>query len=182
VNRKSAEPSLAGRCTEESLELLRANLTPRGVLASAATSRAARRGYDRIFGRDAAICIIAMALCGDGELRRRAPASLYTLADHQAPNGQIPKYVDPERDSADFWYLGCIDATAWWLIAARLLSRELPEENLEERLAPRIAKALDWLACQEHQQLFLLQQNEASDWADIMPRSGFVLYTNALWY
>ena len=29
---------------------------------------------------------------------------------------------------------------------------------------------------------FLLQQNEASDWADIMPRSGFVLYTNALWY
>jgi hypothetical protein len=28
----------------------------------------------------------------------------------------------------------------------------------------------------------LLQQNEASDWADIMPRSGFVLYTNALWY
>jgi hypothetical protein len=27
-----------------------------------------------------------------------------------------------------------------------------------------------------------LQQNEASDWADIMPRSGFVLYTNALWY
>jgi hypothetical protein len=25
-------------------------------------------------------------------------------------------------------------------------------------------------------------QGEASDWADIMPRSGFVLYTNALWY
>jgi glycogen debranching enzyme len=30
--------------------------------------------------------------------------------------------------------------------------------------------------------MYLLQQNEASDWADIMPRSGFVLYTNALWY
>ena len=28
----------------------------------------------------------------------------------------------------------------------------------------------------------MLQQNEASDWADIMPRSGYVLYTNALWY
>ena len=26
------------------------------------------------------------------------------------------------------------------------------------------------------------EQNEASDWADIMPRSGYVLYTNALWY
>ena len=30
--------------------------------------------------------------------------------------------------------------------------------------------------------LALVQQNEASDWADIMPRSGFVLYINALWY
>ena len=30
--------------------------------------------------------------------------------------------------------------------------------------------------------MHLLQQNEASDWADIMPRSGFVLYGNALWY
>ena len=35
---------------------------------------------------------------------------------------------------------------------------------------------------QEHQRFFLLQQNEASDWADIMPRSGFVLYSNALWH
>ena len=34
----------------------------------------------------------------------------------------------------------------------------------------------------EHQRFFLLQQNEATDWADIMPRSGFVLYSNALWY
>jgi len=39
-----------------------------------------------------------------------------------------------------------------------------------------------WLLAQEHQRFRLLQQNEASDWADIMPRSGFVLYTNALWY
>ena len=43
-------------------------------------------------------------------------------------------------------------------------------------------KRLQWLLAQEHQRFFLLQQNEASDWADIMPRSGFVLYTNALWY
>ena len=46
----------------------------------------------------------------------------------------------------------------------------------------RITLAIQWLLAQEHQRFFLLQQNEASDWADIMPRSGFVLYTNALWY
>ena len=44
------------------------------------------------------------------------------------------------------------------------------------------ALAIQWLLAQEHQHFRLLQQNEASDWADIMPRSGFVLYTNALWY
>ena len=53
---------------------------------------------------------------------------------------------------------------------------------MRRRYAKRIGLALQWLQAQEHQRFFLLQQNEASDWADIMPRSGFVLYTNALWY
>ena len=44
-------------------------------------------------------------------------ASLDALVAQQAPNGQIPKYVDPQGQDADFWYLGCIDATLWWLIA-----------------------------------------------------------------
>src|SRR6202000_2623397 len=51
-----------------------------------------------------------------------------------------------------------------------------------KRYASHIRLAIRWLLSQEHQRFFLLQQNEASDWADIMPRSGFVLYTNALWY
>ena len=53
---------------------------------------------------------------------------------------------------------------------------------MRQTLAANVEKAIVWLECQEHQRFFLLQQNEASDWADIMPRSGFVLYTNALWY
>ena len=54
--------------------------------------------------------------------------------------------------------------------------------GLLRRYSRQIHLALQWLLAQEHQRFFLLQQNEASDWADIMPRSGFVLYTNALWY
>ena len=45
-----------------------------------------------------------------------------------------------------------------------------------------VDRAIAWLHAQEHQHFRLLQQNEASDWADIMPRSGYVLYSNALWY
>lgn len=165
---------------QAAIALLRRNLTPLGILAASRTQEAEARRYTRIFGRDAAICIMAMAGSGDPLLEQGAVASLDALAAKQAGNGQIAKYVDPEGVGADFWYLGCIDATLWWLTAVdhvRTVGSVAPE-----RWEAEIAKALSWLHAQEHPHFRLLQQNEASDWADIMPRSGFVLYTNALWY
>jgi len=157
--------------------LLHRNLTPDGIVAAAGT----HRNYHCIFGRDASISALAMALSGDPMLRLGAADGLRTLARHQADNGQIPKFVDVGNAQGDFWYLGCIDATLWWLLAVDYLDQHagLP---LRTELAGPVTRALTWLHCQEHPRLHLLQQNEASDWADIMPRSGFVLYTNALWY
>src|SRR5512140_1070059 len=123
-----------------------------------------------------------MAVSGDKLLERAAATGLHTLAAHQAPNGQIAKFVDLHEQEADFWYLGCIDSTLWWLIALMVLDRRGKPRGLRRRYAHKIRLALQWLLAQEHQRFFLLQQNEASDWADIMPRSGFVLYTNALWH
>ena len=165
-----------------SLELLRANLTPDGLLASTPNEKAAGRHYTSIFGRDAAICALGMFVCGEEDLIEGARAGLRTLARSQAPNGQIPKYVKPQKGEVDFWYAGCIDATLWWLIAVRLHDRFVRGGALAGELDVQVERALRWLHCQEHQVWHLLQQNEASDWADIMPRSGFVLYTNALWY
>jgi glycogen debranching enzyme len=178
----NTDEALIESCAAESLRLLRENLGPHGFLAATPTDAARARNYDRVFGRDAALCAIAAAYSGDAQLQAGAMRSLVALADHQADNGQIPKFVVPEQRHADFWYLGCIDATLWWLIAVRLVARTLNHAGFERALAPRTAAAIRWLGCQEHQQIRLLQQNEASDWADIMPRSGFVLYTNALWY
>ena len=174
--------SLIEDCSRKSIELLRHNSTPQGILAASPSPKAEARHYTRIFGRDAAICVLGMVVTEDEMLIASARQSLLTLAEHQAENGQIPKFVDPLGKEADFWYLGCIDATLWWLIALRFFDRQRSEPALVAELAPAIERALTWLHCQEHQRLFLLQQNEASDWADIMPRSGFVLYTNALWY
>jgi glycogen debranching enzyme len=176
------DDTLIDACRQKSVELLRTNLSPQGILAATPGARADSRGYAAIFGRDAAVCAIGMALSGDAELERGAVTGLATLAAYQAANGQIAKFVDVRRQEADFWYLGCIDATLWWLIAIDYLDRRDPGAALRQRFAAGIAKALQWLGAQEHQRFFLLQQNEASDWADIMPRSGFVLYTNALWY
>ena len=174
--------SLLDMCHERSIRLLKDNMTSGGVLAASAGARAAQRGYTAIFGRDAAVCALGMLVSGDAVLRREAAAGLHTLAQYQAPNGQIPKFVDLQKQEADFWYLGCIDSTLWWLIALWFLDDGGSSGPLRRRYARRIRLAVQWLLAQEHQRFFLLQQNEASDWADIMPRSGFVLYTNALWY
>lgn len=173
---------LVAACRERSLALLRANTTPRGVIAAARSRKAVDRRYANIFGRDAAICALGMVVSGDPGLERAAVASLLTLGRRQAANGQIPKYVPEGGGKADFWYSGCIDATLWWLLAVDFVDHALPAAGLRARLVPRVAVALAWLSCQEHPGMHLLQQNEASDWADIMPRSGFVLYSNALWY
>ncbi|MGE5791796.1 MAG: amylo-alpha-1,6-glucosidase [Bacteroidota bacterium] len=178
----SGERELIDRCRAASIDLLKRNLSTAGILAATPGALARSRGYTAIFARDTAVCAFGMALSGDRELERAAPAGLLTLAEHQAPNGQIPKFVDVGRAEADFWYLGCIDATLWWLIGLAFLDRVQPAGRLVNRLEPAVRRAVHWAHCQEHQRFFLLQQNEASDWADIMPRSGFVLYTNALWY
>jgi glycogen debranching enzyme len=174
--------SLLETCHARSIELLKRNLSPSGILAATPGPRAAERGYTAVFGRDAAVCAIGMALSGDRLLERAAAAGLHTLAEHQAPNGQIAKFVDLHKQEADFWYLGCIDSTLWWLIALAFLDARPGAGGLRRRYSKRIKLAVQWLLAQEHQRFFLLQQNEASDWADIMPRSGFVLYSNALWY
>jgi len=177
----SDDLALIETCRVRALRLLARNDSPAGMLAASRGARARQRDYTAIFGRDAAICALGMALSGDAGLQRRAARGLLTLAAHQASNGQLPKFVAPARAEADFWYLGCIDSTLWWLIAVDFLDRSA-QPGLRTRLAPHVARALDWLHCQEHQRFRLLIQPEASDWADIMPRSGFVLYTNALWY
>lgn len=174
------EDALLTRCHTEAVRLLKSNLTPHGLRAATVNEAARERRYTAIFARDAGISVLGMVSHQDEELQAGALASLVTLARHQADNGQIPKYVNPEAEDSDFWYVGCIDATLWWLIAVRQAQRQ--GLSLGPVIEAAIEPAIHWMRCQEHPRLCLVQQNEASDWADIMPRSGFVLYSNALWY
>jgi glycogen debranching enzyme len=175
--------ALVEQCRAAALRLLATNLTKEGILAASPTSRARSRHYHLVFARDAGVCALAMARSGKSRLIDGARASLRTLARSQAANGQIPKFVAPgEKNGADFWYVGCIDATLWWLIAVWHVSRIAPDTAFKAEMAGPTRRALAWIAAQEHPRLQLVTQNEASDWADIMPRSGFVLYSNALWY
>ena len=117
TTRRLASTRRVDECAERAIELLLRNLAPAGILAATRTPDAVARGYVAVFGRDAAVCALGMAVSGNATLEREAATGLLTLARHQARNGQIPKFVDVQAEEADFWYLGCIDATLWWLIA-----------------------------------------------------------------
>src|ERR1700684_1272922 len=160
LTRPLDEPSLLEACHQRSVALLQRNLAPEGILAASPGARARARGYTSICGRDAAVCAIAMAVSGDQLWEGAAAAGLHTLAQHQAPNGQIAKFVDLQKQEADFWYLGCIDSTLWWLLGLAFLVRRLPAHGLRRRYAKHIKRAIQWLLAQEHQRFFLLQQNE----------------------
>lgn len=166
---------------KRSVELLLRNSTKFGILASSKSTRAVKRNYLSIFGRDSAICSLGMIASGNKDLIKSAKNSILTLAKYQTPYGQIPNYVKPEKNSVDFWYMGCIDATLWWLIVVDFYNRYSNDKKLIKKLDNKIQKAIFWLRCQEHPGDGLLIQNEASDWADNMPRGGKILYSNVLW-
>ncbi len=102
VSRRPEDRSLLESCHARSVELLLRNLSPGGILAATASERADLRGYTAIFGRDAAVCALGMAVSGHKLLESEAATGLHTLAEHHAPNGQIPKFVDLQRSKADF--------------------------------------------------------------------------------
>ncbi len=167
-------------CYKEAINLLKKNSTKYGILACSPSVRAKNRNYLSVFGRDASICVLGMISSRDKELIKTAKASLKTLADNQANNGQIPNFVKPEEKRVDYWRMGTTDSTLWWLLALNALKKS-GENKFVEKFKKNISKAISFLEAWEHPTFNLLVQLEASDWADLMPRSGYVLYNNALW-
>ena len=99
---RESKKDIISECYERSIALLKHNSGPYGINAASRSKKAEGRNYANIFGRDAAICSLGMAVSGDQELIKSAKKSLVTLAKFQAPNGQIPKYVRPETEEVDF--------------------------------------------------------------------------------
>ena len=173
--------NIINECYNKSIELLLNNSSQYGFLASGKQKRAVARNYLSIFARDASICALGAVASGNKKLILSAKKSLKTLAKFQVHDGEIPNYVKPEKKYADFWRLGSIDATLWWLIAIDFYDKNTADKNFKKLLNKKIKNAINWLYCQENENDNILIQTEASDWADLMPRDGKVLYSNALW-
>ena len=166
----------------KSIELLLENSTEHGLMAASPNEEAKEQMYINIFARDASICSLGMIASKNKDLIAVAKKSLETLSEHQTTLGQIPSSISPNREEEYFYFLGSIDSTLWWLIAIDFYDKNTEDKGFKESLREKIKKALNWLFYQDTNNDGLLEQGEASDWADYMPNNGTVLYTNVLWY
>ncbi|MCU0679000.1 MAG: glycoside hydrolase [Planctomycetes bacterium] len=173
---------LIKECYERSKNLLNANANPYGFMAAKPSARARDRRYTNIFGRDASITALGAVASGDKKLVALAKKSLLTLAQYQSRLGQVPYSVNPDKNEVLFYFMGDKDSTLWWLIALDFYHRYSGDNKLKKRLAPKAQRALKWLFYQDQNNCGLIEQCEASDWEDLMPDNGSVLYTNVLWY
>jgi glycogen debranching enzyme len=170
------------QCYQKSVELLFKNTNQYGLMAASLSEKAKDRRYVNIFGRDACICSLGMVASGDKRLIEIAKKSLLILVKYQSKLGQIPYSVNPAQKEVLFYYMGDKDSTLWWLIAVDFYNKHSGDKKLKKKLEINVKKALSWLLYQDQNNCGLLEQCEASDWADLMPSNGNVLYSNVLWY
>lgn len=177
-----SEAKLIDTCYKRSVELLLENSNSYGVMAATETKNAIDKRYDYIFGRDACICSLGMVASKNKKLIKLAKKSLLTLASQQTSLGEIPYSCAPNKGKNLFYYLGSIDSTLWWLLALDFYHRYSGDTSLKPKLSANAKKGLKWLFYQDQNNDGLLEQGEATDWADDMPNNGMVLYSNVLWY
>ncbi|MCK5416264.1 glycoside hydrolase [Candidatus Parcubacteria bacterium] len=175
--------NIIDQCYKKSIELLKKNSTEYGILACSPSKVAEKKNYLSVFGRDASICSLGIVSLGNKELIKSTKAGLEILVKYQGINGQIPTYVKPIKKQSSFWYLTSLDSTLWWLIAVKNFDDKVKSNfKFSKKYKKEIKKAIFFLQAHENPPFCLIEHNEAADWADIMPRSAYVLNANALWF
>ncbi len=75
-----------------------------------------------------------------------------------------------------------LDSVCWLIIALHDYQRVSGDTGAVCDLAPRVARAVDYLLTRDQDGDCLLEQGANQDWADILLRRGKVSYTQAVWY
>ncbi len=163
---------------ERALSVLHRNVAPAGFVASSALPH-----YSTVWARDMAFSAMGANVSGDTELLSAVGRSLITLAEHQAPAGQIPNDYWPGRGYWDFHESGSTDATCLFIVAAGDHLALHSGGKLQQRLLAPLRLAYSWLCCQDANQFTLLDLPLGGDWMDsTFQRGGKSLYLNVLWY
>ena len=147
--------------------------TPNGLFASP-------RIYNAVYARDALIMSLGGLISGEERFVRQWFKTMDTLMDRQSPSGQIPNCVDtfvPSRPRLIAF--GAADASLWFALTLAY-AEHLLDEHAEFHEAAN--QAMAWLKYQDAHEEGLIEQQEATDWMDIIANRGHVLYTNVLYF
>jgi len=137
-------------------------------------------GYNEIWGRDSMITLLGAVASNDPTLITAARASLDTLRQYQTNLGLIPNNVDVENNEPQ--YRAYMDGTLWYIIGSYYYFKKTNDRDFLQKSAPSLARAVRWLAHQDVDNSGLISTQEASNWMDLFPVRGKVLYDNALYY
>ena len=147
--------------------------TPNGLFASPVQ-------YNAVYARDALIASLGGLVSGEERFVRQWVKTMYTLMDRQSRTGQIPNCVDmfvPSRTRLVAF--GAADASLWFVLSLAYAERLIgPHPEFHQAAA----RAMFWLKYQDAHEEGLIEQQESTDWGDIFPNRGHVLYTNALYF
>jgi len=169
---ESAE-ALTAEAFEKAKGVLDKCSTPNGFFASPVK-------YNAVYARDALISSLGGLISGEERFVRQWWKTMDTLMDRQSPMGQIPNCVDtfiPSRPRQVA--LGAADASLWFVLTLAYAEKLLGEHPEFHEAADR---ATEWLKYQDAHEEGLIEQQEASDWMDIISNRGHVLYTNVLYF
>lgn len=182
------ERELIAEGYRRALVALRKNITPAGFSACSLTDNEVTgtdNNYRSVWARDGAITIVDTIELPDKDIREAQLATLRTLLDNLAPNGQIPANVSLDTATADYSGVGgicAIDGGFWTVLALYAYVVKHEDWDLLTEYAEPLARMMNWLSGLDSNNDGLLEIPEAGDWTDLFGRSYHILYDEVLWY
>jgi len=172
---------------QKALEALDRCVTPAGFSACSISDNdvtGTDENYNSVWGRDGPMAITgSLAVAGD-RYRDCQRATLRTLLDHLAPNGQVPSHVHIASGKPEYSGVGgiaSVDSGMWVVIALHAFVAHTGELGFLREYRDPVTRVMRWLEALDSNQDGLLEIPEAGDWMDLFNRSYNVLYDEVLW-
>ena len=185
---RSEDRDLIAKGYEMALVALRKNITPLGFSACSLSDNeitGTDANYHSVWARDGCFTVVQTVEMNDPDIRTAQRATLVTLLDAMAVNGQIPANVRIATRVPEYTGFGgicSIDSGLWLIIAVYHYVTHTGDQALLAEYSGRLQRVMDWLSAQDSNNDGLIEVPEAGDWTDLFGRSYHILYDEVLWY